>query len=118
MPSGENVWNEALKTTRRRNIGTLTGLRRIYWFALKVTRDAIEASVQAGNQEQAMRWCHVLSQLGSAYDRCTTGNDLTERTQSQEAQIAELHKRIMAMTGNTSTNGVGHDEDEEEDEDV
>ena len=43
MPRGDNIWNQTIRAKRRRNPGSLEGLRRQLWSWLSIIDDGLQA---------------------------------------------------------------------------
>jgi len=89
MPSGQNPWNQALKKRRRRNAGSLEALRRQLWDWLRIVDDGLQAAIESGEQEIAIRWIHAGNQTATSYIKATLDGDLEARLKALEAKLSE-----------------------------
>ena len=102
MPSGKNFWNQTLNKRRRRNAGSLSQLQRQLWFWIGLAHDAVLAAVDAGDNDNAIRWMHAGNQVANTYTRIVLEGEFEARLAALEASTGNVGKpRVVRIAQRT-----------------
>jgi hypothetical protein len=87
MPSGENVWNELLKTMRPKAKGSLVALQVKLWRGIRAAELGMNKAMAENDSDEVRRWLHVMQQLAGVYIKTVVDADI-------ELRLGQLEKRF------------------------
>jgi hypothetical protein len=102
MPTGENAWNELLKTTRPKAKGSLVVLQIKLWRGIRAAELGLNKAMASEDGEDVRRWLHAMQQLSGTYLRIVLDGDIERRLQELEARF--LNDKPYTANG-TARNG-------------
>ena len=90
MPSGQNPWNELLKTKRPKAKGSLQALQVKLWRGIRAAELGLNGAMEAENGEDVRKWLHVLQQLSGVYLRIVLDGELEARLKVLEEKLSAI----------------------------